>query len=59
MSHLPNKVRDNKQDKRSKPLLTDHKSLLEILELVESQHKLAAKHYELWKNLLHQLTKEK
>lgn len=60
MRHPLNKCRDDEQEIRNIPLLNnDNKRLLEILELVESQYKLAKKHYELWKDLLNKLTKEK
>lgn len=60
MRHPANKRMDDEQDIRSiPPFNNDNKRLLEILELVESQYKLAKKHYELWKDLLHKLTKEK
>lgn len=49
----------NNNERGNNLLIDDNKRLLEILELVESQYKLATKHYELWKNLLTTLTKEK
>ena len=39
-------------------LAGDKKRLLYILDLVETQHKLAKKHYELWKELLKNLNEE-
>jgi len=60
MRHHPNNNMDDKQDiKGILPLNQDNKRLLEILELVESQYKLATKHYELWKNLLNTLAEDK
>lgn len=60
MRHQANKLMEDEEEIRNiPPLNKDHKMLLEILELVESQYKLATKHYELWKNLLNKLTKEK
>jgi hypothetical protein len=59
MRHQNNKNTDN-EEIRNISLLDDDKRLLQILELVESQYKLATRHYELWKNLLlTKLTKEK
>lgn len=60
MSHPANKRMDDNEEIRNIPLLNkDKRKLLEILELVESQYKLATKHYELWKDLLNEPTKEK
>lgn len=66
MPRRKNKCETDDEKKRNLPFLHDNKRLLEILELVESQYKLASdnyelatKHYELWKNLLTQPKKEK
>jgi|HubBroStandDraft_2_1064218.scaffolds.fasta_scaffold270033_3 hypothetical protein len=51
MRHQQNKCGDDKEDIQNIPP-EDSEGLLEILDLVEAQYKLAKKHRDIWKKKL-------